>query len=592
MPDHAPHVHDTVRAELLRAAADALARAAPALPPEAALLIARLHAAVPDAELAEATPEALAAAAANLWTLALRRQPGEALVRVTRPGSSAGPRAVAEVVTDDMPFLVDSAMAALTQGGRVVRQLLHPVTPVRRDAEGRLLGLGDGTLESWMRIEFTGGGRQGGDDGPALEAALGRVMDDVRAATGDHGAMLALLRQAGTEVAADPGLDAGPAQAFLRWMADDNFVLLGHRHIVVGADGALSVAMEENRGLLRRPEVVAFDAFADLAAVPPAVRAALLEPEALVVAKANLRSTVHRAQHGDVVVTRVFGPGGGVRLFYGLFAAAAYNRNPRSIPLLAQKVDAILADSGVGPDSHDGRALRNTLDTWPRDELFQAPKSAILEGARRALDLRLRPRAALVLRRDPFERFVSAIVWLPRDVFDTRLRERVGGMLARAFAGHVAAFYIALGDEPLARVNYIVGTVPGAVPPVDAAILEAAIRQAARDFRDRLGEALVDAEGEAAAAGLIARWGDAFPATYREQATAAQGAADLALAERAIASGRAAIRLGQQPGADPGQLTMWLAQPGAPTPLADTLPLLGQRRRRRGSRRCWMRSTP
>ncbi len=577
MPDHAPHPHDTVRTELLRAAADALARAAPALPKEAALFIARLHAGVPDAELADATPEALAAAAASLWTLASRRRPGEALVRVTGPGSSAGPRAVAEIVTDDMPFLVDSAMAALTQGGRVVRQLLHPVTPVRRDAEGRLLGLGEGTLESWMRIEFTGGGRQGSDDGPALEAALRRVMDDVRAATGDHGAMLALLGQAGTEAAADPGPDAGPAQAFLRWMADDNFVLLGHRRIAVGADGALSVAMEENRGLLRRSEVVAFDAFADLAAVPPAVRAALLEPEALAVAKANLRSTVHRAQHGDVVVTRIFGPGGGVvgaRLFYGLFAAAAYNRNPRSIPMLAQKVDAILADSGVDPGSHDGRALRNTLDTWPRDELFQAPKAAILDGARRALDLRLRPRAALVLRRDPFERFVSAIVWLPRDVFDTRLREHVGGMLARAFAGHVAAFYIALGDEPLARVNYVIGTVPGAVPPVDAAVLESAIRQAARDFRDRLSEALIDAEGEAMAAGLIARWGDAFPAAYREQATAAQGAGDLALAERAIASGRAAITLGQQPGADAGQLTMRLAQPGAPTPLADTLPLL------------------
>ncbi len=578
MPDHAPHLQDTVRTELLRAAAEAMARAAPALPEETALFIARLYAGVPDAELAEATPEALASAAASLWTLALRRRPGEALVRVTRPGSPAGPRAVAEIVTDDMPFLVDSAMAALTQRGRVVRQLLHPVAPVRRDAEGRLLGLGDGALESWMRIEFAGGGRRGGDDdGPALEAALRRVMDDVRAATGDYGATLALLEQAEGEVAADASPDPGPARDFLRWMAGDNFVLLGHRRIAVGADGALSVAVEENLGLLRRPGVVAFDAFADLAAVPPAVRAALLEPEALVVAKANLRSTVHRAQHGDVVVTRRFGPDGdvaGARLFYGLFAAAAYNRNPRSIPLLAQKVDAILAASGVDPNSHDGRALRNTLDTWPRDELFQAPKDAILAGARRALDLRLRPRAALVLRLDPFERFVSAIVWLPRDVFDTRLRERVGGMLARAFAGHVSAFYIALGDEPLARVNYIIGTVPGAVPSVDAAVLETAIRQAARDFRDRLSEALTDAEGEAAAAGLVARWGDAFPAAYREQATAAQGAADLALAERAVAGGHAAARLEHQPGAPADHLMLWVAQTGAPTPLADTLPLL------------------
>ena len=586
MPDIAPHSQDTVRAELLRAAADTLARSAPALPPAAASFMTRLHAGVPSSELAETTPEAVAAATASLWSLASQRRPNEALVRVTRPGSSAGPRAVAEIVTDDMPFLVDSALAALTKGGRVVRQLLHPVTPIRRDADGRLLGWGEGPgpslgsakLESWMRIEFTGSARrQGSDDGPALEAALRSVMDDVRAATTDYDAMLALIQCAEAEVAAGSASDGGPAQAFLRWMADDNFVLLGHRRIAVDADGALAVAAEENRGLLRHSDVAVFDALADLATVPQAVRAALLEPAALAVAKANLRSTVHRAQHGDAVVTRIFGKDGavtGVRIFYGLFAATAYNRNPRSIPLLAQKVDAILAVSGVDPDSHDGRALRNTLDTWPRDELFQAPEAAILEGARRALDLRLRPRAALVLHQDPFERFVSAIVWLPRDVFDTRLRERIGGMLARAFAGHIAAFYIALGDEPLARVNYIVSTTPGAVPQVDVPVLETAIRQTARDFRDRLGEALIDAEGEAAAAELVARWGDAFPAAYRESATAAQGTADLALAERAIAGGRAAVRLEHRPGNAADHLTMRMAQPGAPMPLADTLPLL------------------
>ena len=592
MPDIAPLSQDTVRAELLRAAAEALARSAPALPAEAASFIARLFAGVSSAELADATPEAMAAAAASLWSLALQRRPSEALVRVTRPGSSAGYRAVAEIVTDDMPFLVDSALAALTKGGRVVRQLLHPVTPIQRDTQGRLLGwgedpgeakLGGAQLESWMRIEFTGSARRHGserqvsDDGLALEAALRSVMDDVRAATTDYDAMLAMVRCAEAEVAADPTPNAGPAQAFLRWMADDNFVLLGHRRIAVNADGALAVAAEEDRGLLRRPDVVVFDALADLTIVPQAVRAALLEPTALVVAKANLRSTVHRAQHGDVVVTRIFDRDGavaGVRMFFGLFAATAYNRNPRSIPLLAQKVDAILAMSGVDPESHDGRALRNALDTWPRDELFQAPETAIMEGARRALDLRVRPRAALMLRQDPFERFVSAIVWLPRDTFDTQLRERIGGMLARAFAGHIAAFYIALGDEPLARVNYIVSTTPGAVPNVDVPLLETAIRQTARDFRDRLSEVLIVAEGEAAAAELVARWGDAFPAAYRERATAAQGATDLALAERAIAGGRAAIRLERQPGADAGQLMMWLAQPGAPLPLADVLPLL------------------
>ena len=587
-PDPMTHAPDTVRAELLRAATEAMGRLAPSLPPDSGQLLERLYAAVPTAELAQEGPESLAAAAANLWAFASARPPGQALLRVTPPGPGTGTKAVAEIVTDDMPFLVDSALAALSRSGRAVKQLLHPIVPARRDAAGHLLGIGaDGAVrESMMRITFsgtvTGMGRAGAaqDDIAAVEAALRRAVADVRTANQDHDAMLALLRRAESEVAAAPE-DADTAQEFLRWLIDDNYVLLGHRHVTLnsalGSDDALSIVTSENLGLLRDPQVAAFDTLRDLASIPDSVRAAILSPEPLSIAKANLRSTVHRPQHGDVVVSRVFDAAGrvtGVRVFFGLFAASAYTRNPRSIPLLAQKVNSILATSGVEPNSHDGRALRYALDTWPRDELFQAPEDAILAGARRAVDLQLRPHAALVVRRDPFERFVSALVWLPRDVFDTGLRERVGGMLARAYAGHIAAFYIALGDSPLARVNYIVSTTPGQVPAVDTAVLETAIVQAARDFRDRLGEAIATAEGEATAARLMARWGDAFPAGYREDATAAHGVLDLLLAERAIATGGSAARLDHPPGSPDDQLVLRLAHPGGPLPLADALPLL------------------
>ncbi len=574
MPD--TMAQDTVRAELMRAAAEALARTAPALPDGARLLMQHLYAAIPTAELATDSPERLATATASMWSFALDRPAGQARVRVIQPGPGAGVRAVAEVVTDDMPFLVDSALAAVTLGGRVVHQLLHPVVPVERDPSGRLLAIDEGGAhESMMRIEFSGVPR--GGEGAGVEAALRQAMADVRIATSDHAAMLTLLDQAHAEVAAAGATDVHAAQEFLRWLMDDNYVLLGHRHVAVDADGTLRIIAEENLGLLRDPATVAFDTMRDLAAVPPGVRAAFLLPLPVSVAKANLRSTVHRPAHGDAIVTRIFGPDGamvGVRVFYGLFAATAYTRNPRSIPLLAQKVEAILASSGVDPRSHDGRALRQTLDTWPRDELFQAPEAAILDGARRALDLHLRPRAALVVRQDPFERFVSAIVWLPRDVVDTRLRERVGAMLSRAYAGRLSVFYIALGDAPLARIHYIIGTTPGQVPVVDTAALEAAVAQAARDFRDRLAEALAEAEGEATATRLMARWSDALPSGYRDTATAAQGVADVTLAERAAETGRAATRLDRQPGAAPERLALRLVQPGGPLALADILPLL------------------
>ncbi|MDJ0387886.1 NAD-glutamate dehydrogenase [Roseomonas sp. E05] len=565
------------RAELLRAMAEALQRQAPGLPPAAAGLLHAMAEALPTAELAAEPPERLAAAAASLFALASQRRPGTAKVRLQPPGPGRGAVAVAEIVSDDMPFLVDSVLAALALSGRTVRRLLHPVMRVTRDAEGRLLGFApEGAAESMMHVEIApattrllgGGAPEAGWE--ATEAALERALAELRLAVTDFPAILGRLHAAEAEI----GSDAGGAQSFLRWM-EENFVFLGHRLIRFGAAGTAEGA-EEHLGLLRDEALPVFDALRELGAIPPAMLASLRGGGPIAVAKANMRARVHRPQHADVVATRIFGPDGqvtGLRLFLGLFAASAYNRNPRSIPWLADKVARILDLAGVNPDSHDGRAMRNILDTWPRDELFQADEAAILDGARRALDLSIRPRPALYLRRDPFERFVSAIAWLPRDTFDTQLREQVGAMLARAFNGRLSAFHIALGDTPLARIHYIIGTAPGAVGQVEDAALEAAVAQAARSFTDRLGEALTAELGEARAATALARWADAFPEAYSDTVAATTAVADLHLAEAALEAGRPAARIERLPGTEARALCLRLVHPGGPLPLADVLPL-------------------
>ncbi|WP_458095262.1 NAD-glutamate dehydrogenase [Roseomonas sp. WA12] len=575
---------DGMRAVLLAEAEAALARLAPGLPETARVLLRVLGAAIPLAELAGMAPEALAGQAASLHALAETRRRGESKLRLSPPGAdgrTAG--AVAEIVTDDMPFLVDSALAALTLSGRGVRRLLHPILGVARDASGRMTGLGPAVPgnanESMMRIEIApgavrrlGAGAPPAADWPGVETALAQAMAEVRIAVSDHAAMVTRLREAEAELAG--AAEGTEAIAFLRWLAEDNFVLLGHRLIRLPETGPMTA--EDGLGLLRDPEVAVFDALRDLSAVPEAVRASLAQPVALTVAKGNLRVRVHRPSHADVVATRILAPDGrvtGVRLFMGLFAATAYNRNPRSIPWLAPKVSRILAASGAAPDSHDSRTFLSLLDTWPRDELFQAEEADILAGARVALDLAIRPRPALALRRDPFGRFVSAIAWLPRESFDTRLRERVGRILAAAFNGRLSAFYIALGDTPLARVHYVIGTRPETTPEVDVAALETAIARAARAFPEALAEALAEEAGEAEGARLAARWADAFHGAYPEVATPAQGVADLRLAEAALAAGHPVAAIGRTPGAGPRQLVLRLASPGNKLALADMLPL-------------------
>ena len=152
----------------------------------------------------------------------------------------------------------------------------------------------------------------------------------------------------------------------------------------------------------------------------------------------------------------------GVRLFFGLFTSLAYSRNPRSIPLLRLKVRRIVERAGLAPASHDGKALLHILDTLPRDELFQTDEDQLFDTVIGILNLQERQRIALFIRRDPLERFVSCLVYVPRERYDTALRRRFAAILEEAFAGELSTFYTHLDDSPLARVHFIIRTTRGA----------------------------------------------------------------------------------------------------------------------------------
>jgi glutamate dehydrogenase len=538
---------------------------------------------VPDEDLAARSPEDVAGAALSLLDHARRRTPGQASVRVFNPRPEVegwrSVHSIAEIVTDDMPFLVDSALAAFAIVGRAVHLVVHPIVPVRRDPDGTLVAFGeaagaDAPRESMMQIEFA----QGVDsaDLATVAATLKRAMADVRTAVGDWPAMRERLAEAISALDGTPGDEARIAREFLAWLADDNFVLLGYRRYRPDGSGIAAEA-ERSLGLLRDPALPVFDVLRDPTNLPPAARAWATEPTLLTVAKANMRATVHRPQHCDAVVVKQRDASGrvaGAELFLGLFASNAYNRNPRSIPYLREKVAAVLAKAGVDPSTHDGRRLSNILETYPRDELFQADVDELLATARGVLALQERQRVALFLRRDRFERFVSAIVYVPRDVMDTRLRARIGTAIAEAFQGRLSTAYIMIGDSPLARVHYIVATTPGAVPEVDARGLERALAEIARSFRDRLAEALIGEKGEAGALAILGRWGDAFPPGYADRRTAREAVADIALAEQALASGTLELSLARPQGAVPHALMLRVAHPDRPVPLSDILPLI------------------
>jgi glutamate dehydrogenase len=535
----------------------------------------------PPADIVARSPEDLAGGAHALWQFGASRAPGEARVRVYNPAAArdgwSSPYTIVEIVNDDMPFLVDSVSAAINDRGRPVRLVIHPVIAMSRDAAGKTVGVGapDGTRESWMQIEIARERNAAARD--ALAIALAGVLGDVRAAASDRARMReALARLSGTVDRAGgpvPPVEIDEGAAFLRWLGDGNFILLGMRDYDFAGNET-----ERPLGVLREPGYRAFGGLRDLAGLSPAVRDFLRRRELLILSKTDRRSTVHRRVPMDAIGVRRFDAQGevnGLSLFVGLFTSDAYTGGVRGIPIVRRKVERVLARSGLPAASHDGKALLHLLDTFPRDELFQASEDWLYDTAIGVLNLQERQRVALFVRRDPLERYLSCLVYAPRERYDTALRHRFAAILEEAFAGAVSTFYTHIDESQLARVHFIIHRKDEAqetpLAAVDTAALEARLVEAARSWLDRVETAAETAFAEAEAHRRLSRVAT-FPADYQARTTPAQAVADLAPIDKVLAGSPLEASLHPRD-ADPTP-GLRLYRQDTPVILSDVLPIL------------------
>jgi glutamate dehydrogenase len=547
-------------------------------------------------DILDRAPDDLYGAALSLWRLAETRAAGRAKLRILNPRIEdqgwRSPGTVIEIVNDDMPFLVDSVTAALAGEGLTIHLVIHPILRVERDAAGRLTTLleagranGNGSVaglhESVMHVEVSE--ERDPERREALVELLERVLAEVRAAVEDWAAMRERLRAIAADLTAHPPplaeAERRDALEFLAWLDDDNFTFLGFREYRFGgvSESGLDIVEGSGLGILREDAYGVFDGLRRFATLPPDVRQFLREPRLLMITKSNRRARVHRAVFMDAICIKSFdeaGQAAGERLFVGLFTSLAYSRSPRAVPLLRRKVENVTARSGFEPRSHDGKALAHILDTYPRDELIQIGEDDLLDTALGILALGERQRIALFLRRDPFERFVSCLVYVPRERYDTALRRRFARILDETFAGPVDSFNVQLDESALARIHFILRTVPGHLAPVDVGALQRRLAEAGRSWADRLAEALADAKGEAVSLALLRRYADAFPTAYRERFAAVGAVYDLERLEEVAAGAPIAVTLYRPLEADASELRFKIYRRGAPVPLSDVLPVI------------------
>ncbi|GGL28566.1 NAD-glutamate dehydrogenase [Phycicoccus endophyticus] len=509
-------------------------------------------------ELAARPPEVFAGVAHSHLQLARHRPPGTANVRVYNPTTEtdgwSNPRTVLQVVTDDMPFLVDSVTGALVQAGIDIHLVVHPQLVVERDAVGELKAVADRDItkgfrsgavgelaESWMLLSIDREGDEERREG--LERTIRGVLEDVRQAVEDWPKMRSRCLVLAAELEGAPPSGLGPdevvrATRFLRWMADNHFTFLGYREYTLEGTPqgeVIAPVTGTGLGLLRAdpPLGVAPDVLS------PEASAIAHRPELLVLTKANSTSTVHRVAHLDYVGVKVYDGRGevvGERRFLGLYASTAYTESVTRVPVVAEKVQAVLERSGLALDSHTGKDLLETLEKFPRDELFQASVDQIYETAIAVTQLQERRRTKLFVREDEFGRYVSCLVFIPRDRYNTAVRLRMADILTEAFGGSEVEFAARVSESALARLQFVVRVAKGGrIRTLDREQREALERrlvETSRTWSDRLGDALDAAYGEEAGDRLMDRFGRAFPTAYEESFTVSQGVADISHLDR------------------------------------------------------------
>ncbi len=458
--------------------------------------------AVPYEDMAGRSPKIMGQAALAHLEYAKVRKPGKPMLRIFNPSERQhgyqSTFTIVEMVNDDMPFLVDSVSAAINRHDLAIHMTVHPIFRVRRDARGRLLSIekaasDSGRDESYVRFVVDREADQHHLD--LLAHEITKVLADVRVAVRDWRKMRdKILESAST-------LNRGPADAALRmesdallqWLADDHFTFLGYREYKLRRRGDktyLAAVKGSGLGVLSRDERGS--------RVDELSKAMLRQTRSkypLIITKANSRSTVHRHSYLDYIGVKVYDSQGnpaGEKRFIGLFTSIAYSESPRNIPLLRLKVQRVLERMELDPAGHRGKALTHILDSFPRDELFQGSIRDLVRITDGVLNLQDRRRAKIFLRRDPFRRFFSCIVYIPREKYTTAVRHSIEGILLEELRGISVDTSVQIVESPLARMHSIVRIGAGERSTFKLDEIEKRIADTVVSWQDKLRDQLIE----------------------------------------------------------------------------------------------------
>ncbi|SEI72667.1 glutamate dehydrogenase [Allopseudospirillum japonicum] len=511
-------------------------------------------------DLWQRKPDEIYGATLSSWHLLQAYQAPHAKVRIYNPDIEEqgwhSNHTVIEIAHPDMPFLVDSVRMALNRAAFTVHHIHSAVLALQKQNNELQITscqhLNENTLDnqciSLLYIEI---------DRHTQKTTLKKIRDDllqvfqeIQAAVQDFTGMQTQVQSLAQNLRSNPPpqIDAPAVQeaaTFLDWLCDGHFTFLGLEAYIFAEDECghqrLRPQIGSKLGVLKLDDPRYSEQSRQELALDE--RQFVLIPELLSFAKAPHHSRVHRPAYPDYIRLKTFNTQGqltGEWRLLGLYTASVYTQSPRNIPILRQKVDAVLRAAQLAPQGHKGKHLLQILEVYPRDDLFQTSMQELTQTALGILNIRERRQIRVFIRRDHFGHLYSVLVFMPRDLYSTELRLKTQAILCDALQAEFVEFNTYFSESILARTQYILRMLPDQTAlEWDAQQIENRIQQAAQSWQDDLYDALLEHFGEEEANQHVRKYGQAFPASYREDFNARTGVRDIlhceSLAQQALA---------------------------------------------------------
>ena len=532
--------------------------------------------------------------AVSQWQLMAKRS-DQPLVEVFNPDAKENGwgcnHTIIQIATDDMPFLVDSVLMILNQMRLTIYLSIHAGDlVVQHGGKNTIKGFkqqhavsksDDYQVQAAITIEIDR--ITDADKLTEISTRLQKTLADVAMAVHDWQAMQDKLAETmASLIEQQPYItdaDVNEARGYLKWLGDNHFTFLGYREYEVtgkGADRALKLVSNSGLGVLRdESNSKVIRKYSDL---PEAARqAALSTDNVLIISKTNTRSTVHRPTYTDYIGIKQFNQKGeivGERRFIGLYTSTAYSEDPVRIPFVRNKVAAVLSKSNLNPTAHAGKDLTHILSTFPRDDLFHASVDQLYDISMGILQIQERRQVKVFIREDQYGRYISCIVYMPREDFNTDRVLKIQSILRDVFHAKEVTTNTHFSESVLARVHYTIRLEANQKVSYDLPKLEERIVEVARSWREMFRESLYQSYPEQEANDLYQRYRLAFPAGYREWYSAHEAIYDVRKIEKLSDQYKIKMSFYHNKQEAKSELQFKMYQKEVPVSLTDAVPLL------------------